>query len=133
MNTLIPQQLVDAQSVSFQQVFHFSATAFNGLERLTALNLQVVKTTLAENQAIVNKALSAKPEELFALSADLAKPTGEKVAAYSRQVYEILSGTQAELASAAQAQFKQSQDEAKGFVAKLTKNSPLANTIVVAE
>lgn len=133
MSTLIPQQLVNAQNASIQQFFDFSATAFSGVEKLAALNLQVVKTTLAENQAIVNRALSAKPEELFALSGDLAKPTAEKVAAYSRQVYEILSGTQAQLSSAAQSQFKQSQEEAKGFAAKLTRNSPLANTIVVAE
>lgn len=133
MSTLIPQQLVNAQNASIQQFFNFSATAFSGVEKLTALNLQVVKTTLAENQAILNRALSAKPEELFALSADLAKPTAEKVAAYSRQVFEILSGTQAEMSSAAQSQFEQSRDEAKGFATKLSKNMPLPDTIIVAK
>lgn len=133
MSTLIPQQLIAAQNASFQRLFDFSVTAFSGVEKLAALNLQVVKTTLAENQAIVNKALLSKPEELFALSADLAKPTAEKVVAYNRQVYEILSGIQGELASVAQTQFAQSQDDAKDFVAKFIKNSPVGNAIVVAQ
>ncbi|WP_153041033.1 phasin family protein [Paraburkholderia monticola] len=36
-------------------------------------------------------ALSAKPEELIALSTRLAKPTAEKFTAYSRHVYELCS------------------------------------------
>jgi hypothetical protein len=34
--------------------------AFEGIEKLVALNLQVVKTSLAENQAITEKALATK-------------------------------------------------------------------------
>jgi phasin family protein len=133
MNTFIPQQVIDAQGASIRQLFDFSAMVFGGVEKLTVLNLQVVKTSLAENQAIVNKALLAKPEELLALSANLVKPTAEKFAAYGRQVREILTETQGGLASAVQTQFDQSQREAQGFVTHLTKNSPLSNSLEVAE
>jgi phasin family protein len=133
VNTLIPQQVIEAQGASIRQLFDFSATVFSGVEKLTVLNLQTVSTTLAENQAIVNQALVAKPEELLALSANLIKPTAEKFAAYSRQVQKILADTQGVLTSSAQSQLGESQREAKEFIANLAKNSPLSNSVVVAE
>lgn len=133
MSTLIPQQFLNAQNAGIQQLFAFSNKAFEGIEKLIALNLQVVNATLAENQALVAKALSSKPEELAALSASLAKPTAEKVAAYNRHVYEILSGVQGSLASAAQSRVQQYQRDAQGFVDGLTKNASAVPSIVVAE
>lgn len=131
MSTLFPQQFSDTQNATIQQLFAFSTKAFESVEKLVALNLQVVKATLAENHAIASKALTAKPQELFALSTSLAKPTAEKAASYSRQVYEILSGMQGELTSAAQAQLKKSQLDAQGFVEKLAKNAPLGSGTAV--
>lgn len=133
MNTLIPQQFVQAQNASVQQMFAFSNRAFEGIEKLTALNLQVVRATLAENQALLTKALSARPEELVALSTSLAKPTAEKVAAYNRHVYEILSGVQGGLSSTAQSRVEQYQRDAQGFVKSLTQNAHVASNIVAAE
>ncbi|KAA0999989.1 phasin family protein [Paraburkholderia panacisoli] len=133
MSTLIPQCLVDAQNTGIQQLFAFSSTAFDAIEKLTELNLQVVKATLAENQALMAKALSAKPEELVALSTSLAKPTAEKIAAYSRHVYEIMSGVQIALTANAPSQYQQHVRDAQGFVENLTKNASLGTNIVEAE
>ena len=127
MSTLIPQQLVNAQSTSAQQMFSFATSAFEGIEKMLALNLQVAKVTLAENQAIMTKALSAKPEELFALSTSLMQPAAEKVASYSRHVHEILSATQGQLTSATQAQLQQYQRAAQELVANLAKQAPLGS------
>ncbi|WP_168789884.1 phasin family protein [Paraburkholderia aromaticivorans] len=133
MNTLIPQRLADTQTAGITQLFALSSSAFDGIEKLTALNLQVVKATLAENQALMAKALSSKPEELFALSTSLAKPTAEKIAAYSRHVYEIMSGVQIALSATAPSQYQQFQRDAQGFVENLTKNASLGTNIVEAE
>jgi phasin family protein len=133
MSTLIPQRLVDAQSASIKQLFAFSSNAFDGIEKLTALNLQAVKATLAENQALMGKALSAGPEELVALSTSLAKPTAEKIAAYSRHVYEIMSGVQIALSATAPSQYQQHERDAQGFVESLTKSASLGTNIVDAE
>ena len=133
MSTLIPQRLVDTQNTGIQQLFAFSSTAFDGIEKLTQLNLQVVKATLAENQALMAKALSAKPEELIALSTSLVKPTAEKITAYSRHVYEIMSGVQNALTATAPAQYQQHVRDAHGFVENLTKNASLGTNIVEAE
>ncbi|MDR7010001.1 TIGR01841 family phasin [Paraburkholderia strydomiana] len=133
MNTVIPQQLVEAQTASVQQLFALSNSAFAGVEKLTALNLQAIKATLAENQALMTKALAAKPEELITLSASLAKPTAEKISTYSRQAYEILSGFQGGFSSTAQSQFQQYQRDAQGFVENLTKNASLRTNAALTE
>jgi phasin family protein len=133
MNTVIPQQFVEAQATHVQQLFALSSSAFAGVEKLTELNSQAVKATLAENHALMMKALSAKPEELFALSTGLAKPTAEKVSAYSRQVHEILSGIQGGFSSTAQSQFQQYQRDAQGFVENFAKNASLRTNVVLTE
>jgi phasin family protein len=133
MSTLIPQRLVEAQSSTIKRLFAFSSNAFVGIEKLTALNLQAVKTTLAENQALMARALSAKPEELVALSTSLGKPTAEKIAAYNRHVHEIMSGVQIALTANASSRYQRHERDAQGFVENLTKNASLGTNIVETE
>jgi phasin family protein len=133
MSTLIPQQFADGQNASVQQLFAFAGNAFNGMEKLTALNLQVVKATLAENQAILMKTLSARPDEVFALSTSLAKPTAEKVAAYSRHVFAILSDFQGGLSLTGQGQLQRYQRDAQRFVENVTQDTPPGTGVVVTD
>ncbi|MEM5458278.1 phasin family protein [Paraburkholderia sp. RL17-373-BIF-A] len=133
MSTLIPQQLVAAQQSSLETLFGLTNKAFEGFEKLVALNLQVGKATLAENQEIVAKALSAgNPGALFALQASLSQPVAEKVVAYGRQVHEIVSGVQSEISAAATAHGQQVQRDAQGFVESLQKNAPAGSESAVA-
>ncbi|MGF6571612.1 phasin family protein [Paraburkholderia sp. GAS333] len=132
MSTLIPQHAVEAQA-NIQQLFGFSTKVFEGFEKLTALNLQVFKATLAENHALAMKALSSRPDELFALSASLGKPTAEKCLAYGRHVQEIMADVQGGLTSASQSQLQRYQQDAKGFVADLTKAASAGTDVPVTE
>ncbi len=133
MSTLTPQQLVAAQQAGLETLFGLTTKAFEGIEKLVALNLQVAKATLAESQELATMALSAKsPSELFALSASLSQPAAEKMAAYGRQVHDIVSGVQGEFSATATAQFQQSQRDAQGFVESLAKNAPAGSETAVA-
>jgi phasin family protein len=133
MSTLTPQQLVAAQQAGLETFFGLTNKAFEGFEKLVALNLQVGKATLAESQEILTKGLSASnPSELFALPASLSQPVAEKVAAYGRQVHEIVSEVQSEISAAATAQVQQFQRDAQGFVENLQKNAPAGSESVVA-
>jgi hypothetical protein len=85
VSNLIPEQLVTAQKVGLERLFGLTTQAFGSIEKLAELNLQVVKSTLAENQELLTKALSANhPQALFALPAGLAQAAVEKLASYSR-------------------------------------------------
>jgi phasin family protein len=133
MSTPTPQQLIAAQQASLETLFGFANQAFASVEKLVALNLQVGKTTLAETQEVLSKAITVKdPSELLALSARLSQPASEKAAAYGRHVHEILSAAQAEFSSAATTQFQKAQKDAQGFIESLAKNAPAGSEGAVA-
>ncbi|HZZ09552.1 MAG TPA: TIGR01841 family phasin [Paraburkholderia sp.] len=133
MSTLIPQQLIAAQKSGLDTFFGLTNKVFEGFEKLVALNLQVGKQTLAENQALVSKAVtSGNPAELIALQASLAQPTAEKVAAYGRHVHEIVSGVQSEITAATTAQGQLFQRDALGLVESLQKNAPAGSESAMA-
>lgn len=133
MSTLTPQQLIAAQQASLATFFGFATQAYAGFEKLVELNVQAGKANLAETQAILTKAASAKdPSELFALASSLSQPASEKLAAYGRHVHEIVSNAQAEFSTAATAQFQQAQKDAQGFIEGLAKNAPAGSEGAVA-
>ncbi len=134
MSTLTPQQLVAAQQAGLETLFGLTTKAFEGIEKLVALNLQVAKATLAESQELATMALSAKsPSELFALSASLSQPAAEKMAAYGRFVESLAknapAGSETAVAawksafSAANATYESDNKAAKQFVATVAANA----------
>jgi phasin family protein len=129
--TLVPEQLVAAHKTGFDTMFGFLTKALDGIEKLVRLNLQAFKSTLAENQEITVKAISSKdPQELLALQTSQVQPAMEKARSYWRDVYEIVSSTQAECAATAEAQLKQQQHDAQAFVDGLAKNAPSGSDTV---
>ena len=95
MTLLTPEQFAAAQKANFETLFGLTTKAFEGIEKLVELNLQVVKSTLAESQENAQRALSVKDaQEFFALQAGLTQPISEKALSYGRHVYEIVSATQ---------------------------------------
>src|SRR3984885_15519815 len=88
MTLLTPEQVAAAQKAQFDTLFGLTNKAFEGIEKLVELNLQVVKSTLAESQENTQRALSVKDaQELLALQASLTQPLSEKALSYGRHVY----------------------------------------------
>ena len=133
MSSLAPEQLVAAQKTSVETTFVILNKAFDGIEKLVELNVQAVKSTLAENQEMLAKALSAKePHELFSQQTSQAQPAIEKAQSYWRHVYEIISGTQTEFAALVEAKFKQRQNDAQAFIDSLATGAPAGSETAVA-
>jgi len=133
MSTLTPQQFIAAQQANVDVFFGVANKAFAGLEKLVALNLGVSKAALAETQQIVTKAISSgNPAELLALQAGFAQPAVEKLVAYGRSVYEIVSEVQIGVAAAAAAQGEQLQRDAQQFVESLQRSAPAGSESAIA-
>ncbi|MFL9906858.1 phasin family protein [Paraburkholderia sp. RL17-337-BIB-A] len=127
------QQLTAAQKAGFEAVFSVFTKAFEDTEKLVELNLQAVKSTLAEHQEILAKTFSVKDlHELFGLQASHAQPPVEKAQSYWRHVYEIISSTQSGFAAAAEAQLQQHHRGTHQFVDKLAKKAPAGSEAAVA-
>lgn len=133
MTLLTPEQFAAAQKANLETLFGLTAKAFEGVEKLVELNLQVVKSTLAESQENAQRALSVKDaQELLALQASLAQPVAEKALSYGRHVYEIASATQAEFARVAEAQYEEQNRKVQSLVENVAKNAPAGSETAVA-
>lgn len=131
--TFTPEQVLAAHKANVETLFGLTAKAFEGVEKLVELNLQVAKTTLSEAAETTQAALAVKDvQELLALQAGLLQPAAEKAAAYSRHLYDIVSGTNAEVAKAAEAQLADGQKKVLALVDNAVKNAPAGSESAVA-
>jgi phasin family protein len=73
-------------------LFSLSSQAFEGAEQLSVLNLQTIKTVLAEAQETGHAALQAKSlDDLLKLQTETLRTAPQKAAAYARQVQAIFA------------------------------------------
>jgi phasin family protein len=125
MSSLVPEQWVAAQKATFEATFGFLTKGFEGLQKVAELNLQAVKSTLADNHDVLAKAISARdPQELYALQTRQLQPAADRAQSYWRHLYEIVSSTQTELAADTEAQLKQFQHTSQTFLDDLSKETP---------
>jgi phasin family protein len=133
MTLLTPEQITAASKAQFDTLFGLTNKAFEGMEKLLELNLQVVKSSLAESQENTQRALSVKDaQEFVALQASLTQPVAEKALSYGRHLYEIASATQAEFARVAEAQYEEQNRKVQTLVDNVAKNAPAGSETAVA-
>jgi phasin family protein len=122
-----------AVKASLDAFFGLTGKVFEGAEKLVALNLQVVRSTLAEAQENMTKAPgTTDPLQWFALQSGLTGPFAEKSLSYGRQVFDIASATQAELTQFAQAQYERHNARVQAFVEETAKNAPAGSEAAIA-
>ena len=130
---LTAEQIVIAHKSNVETLFGLTGLAFEGVEKLVELNIQVAKTAMAEAAQTTQAALSVKDaQELMALQAGLLQPAAEKAAAYSRHVYEIASSTGAEVNRVAEATAADAQAKFMAVVDNAVKNAPAGTENAVA-
>jgi phasin family protein len=127
------EQMLAAQKAHVETLFDLTHKAFEGVEKLVELNLQVAKTSLGEAAETTKAAMSVKDaQELMSLQAAMLQPAAEKAAAYSRHLYDIVAGTGAEVTKAAEATLADSQKKVLALVDTAVKNAPAGSESAVA-
>lgn len=125
MSFLTPEQIVAANKANIETLFGLTNKAFEGVEKLVELNLQVAKTALGEAAENTQALLAVKDaQELLALQTSLLQPSAEKAAAYSRHLYDIATATGAEVTKTAETQFSELQSKFMSAVDSAVKNAP---------
>ncbi len=110
-------QIAEAQTAQVDAFIGLANTTFEGVEKLLELNLQIVKTALAETYEEAQKVLSAKDtQELLTVESDWLRPVPDKVLSYQRHLYKIAADTQAGLGEVAEAQYEASKHNLTDFV-----------------
>ena len=130
---LTAEQVFAAHKANLETLFGLTNKAFEGVEKLVELNLQVAKTALSEVAENTQAALSVKDaQELLALQSSLLQPSAEKAASYSRHLYDIATATNAEVAKVAEAQLADVQKKFSTIVDTAAKNAPAGTENAVA-
>ncbi|CAN5489499.1 phasin family protein [soil metagenome] len=126
-------QLIATQKTTVEALTGLSEKSFSSLEKLVELNMAASKALLGESISHL-QALSAikDPKELLALQADLIKPMAEKAASYSRHLYEILSGSSADLSKLFESTSAESQKTVTALLENSLKNAPAGSEAAVA-
>ncbi len=126
-------QMLAAHKANVETLFGLTSKAFEGVEKLVELNMQVARTTLAESAETTKAAMSVKDaQELLALQASLMQPAAEKAAAYSRHLYDIFAGTNAEVVKVTEETMADTQKKALAVVDNAVKNAPAGTENAVA-
>jgi phasin family protein len=127
------EQVVAAHKANVETLFDLTTKAFEGVEKLVELNLQVAKAAMGEVADTTRAALSVKDaQELMALQTGMLQPSAEKAAAYSRHVYDIAASTNAEVTRIAEAQIAEMQKKFVSAVDGAVKNAPAGTENAVA-
>jgi phasin family protein len=122
---LTAEQVISAHKSNVEVLFGLTTKAFEGVEKLVELNLQVARAAIGEAAENTKAVLSAKDaQEFLALQAGLLQPAAEKAAAYSRHLYDIAAATSAEVTKVAEATTAEAQSKFLSVVDSAVKNAP---------
>lgn len=126
-------QAIASQKASIEILFGLTKTAFEGVEKLMDLNMQVAKAAMSEVADTAKAALSVKDaQELMALQASLLQPVAEKASAYGRHVYDIATATGAEVSKVTEVSVAQAQQKLVSMIDGAAKNAPAGSENMVA-
>lgn len=133
MSLLTPEQIAATQKTHLDTLFGLTNKVVDGIEKLTELNLQAMRSTLAETEESVTKVLSAKePRDWITLQATLTAPMPERIQSYSRQAFDIASAVQAEFARVTQVQCDAYNKRVQTLVDDVAKSAPAGSEAAIA-
>ena len=127
------EQFAAAGKAGLNAFVSAASTGFAGFEKLVELNVSSARAIFADVEQSARAALAAKDaREFLELNAGAAQPAIEKSLAYSKEVYGILSQTQAALRAAAEEQSAAAQKEFGAILEKALKSAPPGTESAVA-
>ena len=130
---LTVEQFAAVNKANLDVLFGLTEKSFASVEKLAQLNVAAGKAALNESATHAQALLKVKDvQELLALQTEALQPVGEKVSSYSRHVYDIAAGTQAEFTKAVEAQLADAQKAILNLVDTAAKNAPAGSESAVA-
>jgi phasin family protein len=132
MSVLSNEEITATQKASLDTSLGLLSTSLEGVRKLVELNLQAVKSSLADSQYNLRETLSSRdPQELVALHARQIQPTVDKIQSYSRHVFAIFAATQTDVAKVIETQYEAHNRRVQTLVDNLGRNTPVGSEAAV--
>ncbi len=133
MSAFTSDQFAALHKTNLANLAMMSKSTIDGFQKLTELNLHTARSALTEGQESLKAVLAGKDvREVLAAQGNLAQPAADKAISYARQVCEIASQAQAELARAVEEQYEQHHRNLQAFVDTFVKNAPAGSEAISA-
>jgi|SRR5690625_620592 len=119
------EQFLATQKESIDNLVAAQNRLFNGFEQLVNLNMELFKTSLDEVSEKTQQAANLKDaQQATSFATELSQPTVEKAVDYGKNVFEIISALQSDIAKLAEKQVDLNQQQAAEWVDQMAKNAP---------
>jgi phasin family protein len=126
------EQFASAHKAQIDGLLTLANTAFAGMERLAALNLNTARSLLEDGTGSAQALLGAKDFQSFiAIQNSLLQPAVDKAALWSRSAYEISAATGEELGKTLETQLTEANQALDSSLDELSKNAPAGTEIAV--
>jgi phasin family protein len=133
MNLITPEQFASMQKANLDTAFGLVRSVADGLEKLTALNLQLSKSLLASSKASwLNGVAEPHTPEASARQAELAGAVQEHAQLYGRQLTDLVSATLADFMRTGEGQANAYSHRVQTFVDDLAKSAPSGSEAAIA-
>lgn len=120
-----PEQLIAINKANVDAAMRLAGVALQGVEKLVDLQMQAVRSALAEGASNARAIAAAKGvEDLAALPPTLLQPSIEKATSYARDVVSLATATQAELNKLVEAQMAEFNSTVVAQLDKVAQTAP---------
>lgn len=127
------EQLTAAQKANAEVLVALVHTAFNGAEKIAELNLTAARDFLNSSVSSTQTLMGAKDvQDAAKLQGNLAQPNLEKVTAYYRNLYELITATQKEVTDLMEQHYNQLSQKATSAIEKSTAAAPVGGDVMAA-
>ena len=121
----VSEKLSSASKTSVETLVNMANTAFGGMERLAALNLNAARTLMEDGAANTRALLGVKDVQgLVSLQTMMAQPGLQKATVYSRSVCRIAADTQEALSEVVEGQVCELSQSANQALDEAAKTAP---------
>lgn len=128
-----PEQIQAANKSNVEAFLAVANAQFAAFEKLASIQAGAVKTAFEDSLSNTRALFGAKDvQELVALQNSFTQPALEKAMAYSKSVYEVATGANAELAKVAERRVAEWNENFATLLDKVSKSAPAGSDVAVA-
>lgn len=122
---LTPEQITAANKANMETLANLTRKAFDGIEKLLELNIQVAKTVMDEQVSHIQSTANVKDaQELMSLQAKFVQPLAQKAISYGRHLHNIAYETQSALIETSKLDFQDRSKRIQSIISEMTSNAP---------
>jgi len=127
------EQLTAAQKANAEVMMALMRTAFEGMEKLAALNMAASREFFNTSVASAQQMMAAKDaQELAKVNTAITQPNMQKLMDYSRSVYDLVTQLQQEVTSVMDSQYNSFSKKASATIEKTSAQAPVGGDVFAA-